>query len=189
MLKQLTTRTNIYAVVCIRDVWAHHFEKIKIASSSSSSSSSRAHEAGVSVAVRSAFGSKPSNPLCTRSILLCVFPGSPTRNSAKIEDEKSAPDMFPTERASRSRCRHYYCCTTSTVLISRRVGVTMPPVACIGGMPRVLLSTDTLLSHGYSSSWVSCGRTKKNKNCCRNLTILFYSHGPTMCLHTELDQL
>ena len=58
------------------------------AAATNSSSSSRAHEARVGVATRSACRSNLST-VCTRTRFCCVFPGSPTRNSAYFQDDKS----------------------------------------------------------------------------------------------------
>ena len=92
---------------------------------------------------------EPSNPLYTYSILLCV----PWFRTHNLKTKNLQPGMYVSNRFSRSRCHHhYYYCMASTAdllphlrpLISRRVGLTTPPAACLGDMARTLLRAGTV---------------------------------------------
>ena len=118
MLNQQEQNLRKCAVVCIRDVWAlfFFFKKPKVVSSSTrhggssnnnSSSTSRAHEARVSIAIRSACRSNPPlHPLCLYSrtrFMSYVFLLPTSKFRIIIWRRKIYNLTCPTERSSRSR--------------------------------------------------------------------------------------
>ena len=124
-----------------------------------------------------------------RMITVYASSFTPRKSAKQFRDGKSTTcNIYPIRRVSRNRWHHYYRSTTSSssellllarALITGRVGLTIPPAACLGHSPDVTVDRHILpTSIRTVEPWVSLvsvGGIQTTKTVRTSLITLLYT--------------